>query len=121
MLLVAPTADPDAVGESALAYQWAERLSQRHEVTVLSYRQRHKAPLAGALPNARVVEWREPPLVGRNERFQCHAEPRLHSLLLACSSLDFVAPSRVIHSTLGTKSPVSLRYESPLATTQIPA
>ncbi len=36
LLLVAPTADREAVGESALAFEWVSRLAQRHEVTVLT-------------------------------------------------------------------------------------
>lgn len=121
LLLVAPTADPDAVGESWLAFQWVRRLADRHDVTVLSYYQRSKRPLADSLPGVRVIEWREPPLVGRHERFSAMLNPGylpfcwqarrwIRRAVAAGESFD------VGHQV----APVSLRYESPLAGTGVP-
>ncbi|MDQ7992686.1 MAG: hypothetical protein AAGC63_05770, partial [Propionicimonas sp.] len=121
LLLVAPTADSEAVGESWIAYQWVARLAERHDVTVLSYHQRAKRPLAGQLPNARVVEWREPPLVGRNERFSAMLNPGYLPFLWRARRWIRAARARGEHFDLGHQvAPVSLRYPSPLAATGIP-
>lgn len=121
LLLVAPTADRDATGESWIAYQWASRLSQRHDVTVLSYYQRAKPPLARQLPDARVIEWREPPLIGRHERFSAMLNPGYFPFAWRArrwirSSLARGEQFDVAHQV----APVSLRYASPLAGLGIP-
>lgn len=74
LLLIAPT-DRDDVGEAWVAYQWASRLSDRHEVTLLTYRKRGKPSAADQLPNTRVIEWTEPRLVGRLERLNSMLKP----------------------------------------------
>lgn len=121
LLLVAPTADRGATGESSIAYQWASRLSERHDVTVLSFYQRAKPSLAGQLPGARVVEWREPPLIGRHERFSAMLNPGYvpfawHSRHWIRSSLSRGERFDVAHQV----APVSLRYGSPLSGSGIP-
>ena len=121
ILLVASTAHPESVGEAQISYQWASRLAARHEVTVLCYRQRDGLPLTGTIPQARIVEWDEPPLVGRHERikamlnpgyapFYWHAKHWLRRALARGESFD------VAHQV----APVSLRYPSPLASSSIP-
>lgn len=121
LLLVAPLSDSDAVGESWISYQWVSRLAARHDVTVLSYYQRTGRPLAPQVPDARVVEWQEPPFVGRNERFNAMLKPGyvpfawrarrwIKDALAGGESFD------VAHHL----SPVSLRYSSPLAGLGVP-
>lgn len=68
VLLIAPTCDGEDVGESWSAYQWASRLAERHETTVLTYHKRGHRPAREQLPHVRVIEWQEPPLLGRAER-----------------------------------------------------
>ena len=75
MLLVAPTIDGSDVGEAWVASQWATGLSARCELTVLTYRKRGAPLIAPQVPNARVVEWREPPIFGRMERFNSLLKP----------------------------------------------
>lgn len=121
LLLVAPTADREAVGESWIAYQWASRLAERHDVTVLSYHQRHKPPLAGQLPNARVIEWREPPLVGRSERFSAMLNPGYLPFLWNARRWIRRALARGERFDAGHQvAPVSLRYPSPITGSGVP-
>lgn len=121
LLLVAPTADRGATGESWIAYQWASRLSERHDVTVLSYYQRGKPSLTGQLPSARVIEWQEPPLIGRHERFSAMLNPGYVPFAWRArrwirSSLAGGEQFDVAHQV----APVSLRYASPLSGCGIP-
>lgn len=121
VLVVAPVADRDSVGESWIAYQWAALLAERHEVTVLTYRQRSGHSLVGQLPKARVIEWLEPALVGRHERFNAMLNPgyipfawRAHRWIR--KALRSGETFDVAHQV----APVSLRYPSPLLGTGIP-
>src|SRR5438128_2042486 len=57
ILLITITCDGTDVGEAWSSFQWASRLAQRHEVTLLTGRSRGKPLAAPQLPGARVVEW----------------------------------------------------------------
>ncbi len=121
LLFIAPTADGHAVGESELAYQWVSRMAERHDVTVLSYYQRAGRRLSDQLEKARVVEWAEPPLVGRHERFNAMLNPgyipfRRRARRWIRSALQQGEHFELAHQV----SPVSLRYASPLAGLGIP-
>jgi glycosyltransferase involved in cell wall biosynthesis len=121
VLLVAPTCDPDDVGESWVSAQWVTTLSQRHDVTLLTYSKRDRSSLAHHFPAARVVEWREPRVVGRSER--------LNSMLKPGYVPFYVKARRWIRAALAAGeqfdlahqiSPVALRYPSPLAGLGLP-
>lgn len=121
ILLVASTAHPESVGEAQISYQWVSRLSARHEVTVLCYRQRDGLPLTGTVPRARIVEWEEPPLVGRHERIKAMLNPGYATYYWHVKRWLRRAHARgesfdVAHQV----APVSLRYPSPLASSPIP-
>ena len=75
ILLIAPTCDGEDVGESWFAHQWASRLGERHAVTLLTYHKRGHRPAREQLPDVRVVEWQEPPLLGRAERMNSMLMP----------------------------------------------
>jgi glycosyltransferase involved in cell wall biosynthesis len=121
VLLVAPTIDRDDIGEAWVAYQWASRLAAVHDLTVLTYRKRGHPPIADQLPDARVVEWVEPPLVGRAER--------LNSLLKPAYLPFYVRARRWIRRALRAGEtfdvahqpvPVAMRYPSPAVGLGIP-
>jgi glycosyltransferase involved in cell wall biosynthesis len=121
VLLIAPTADGDDVGEAWVAFQWASHLSARHELTLLTYRKRGRPAIAGQLPDARVVEWEEPPLLGRAERLNSLLKPGY--FLFAWKARRWIknADARgekfnVAHQPV----PVAMRYPSPLAGSSIP-
>jgi len=73
VLLIAPGCDGTDVGEAWSTHQWADRLSTRCDLTVLTYRKRNRP--ATDLPGARVVEWLDLPLVGRFDRFNSMLKP----------------------------------------------
>lgn len=121
LLLVAPTCDGEDVGEAWVAYQWARHLADRHEVTLLTYYKRGRTPPAEQLPGVRVVEWTEPPALGRAER--------LNSMLKPGYLPFFVRARRWIRAALARgerfdvahqPAPVAMRFPSPLAGLGIP-
>jgi len=121
LLVVAPTVDSHDVGEAWVAFQWADHLSRRHDVTVLTYRKRGAPQIGPQLPNARVIEWLEPPLLGRLERFNSLLKPgyfafeRKARRWIRREAAD-AAPFDLAHQVV----PVAMRYPSPLRRSGLP-
>lgn len=121
VLMIAPACDGQDVGESWVAYQWASLVSQRFDLTVLTTYKRGHTPPSQQLPGVRVVEWSEPPLVGRVERLNSLMQPayvpfyqRARSWIRARQK----AGERfdVAHQCV----PVAMRYPSPARKLGIP-
>lgn len=116
MLAISQPADPRDVGESWSAHQWLSRLSERVDLTVLSYRKRGKMPIADDLPGARVIEWQDPPMAGRFERFNALAKPGWFTFHRAARKWIRAALQRGERFDLAHQiSPLALRYPSPAA------
>ena len=119
VLLVAPACDPLDVGEAWVGFQWASRLSARHEVTLLTYRKRDRGGVVDALPATEVVQWLEPPLLGRAERLNALLKPAYIPFFIRCRRW-------LAHQDTGRFDvalqvlPVAMRYPSPLAGSDIP-
>ena len=121
ILLIAPACDGQDVGESWLAHQWAAHLSARADLTVLTtYKQGH-VPASQQLPGVRVIEWGEPPLIGRLER--------LNSLMQPNYVPFYVRARRWIRARLAEGEhfdvahqvvPVAMRYPCPAAGLGVP-
>lgn len=75
VLLIAPNVDGTDVGEAFIAFKWAQALSGRVDLTVLSFQRPGRADLCAQLPGARVVTWPEPPWAGRHERLNAMLKP----------------------------------------------
>lgn len=75
ILLIAPNIDGTDVGEAFVAFKWAEALSRRVTLTVLSFERPGRRPLARQLPMARVITWPEPALARRHERLNAMLKP----------------------------------------------
>ncbi len=121
VLLMAPCADGTDVGEAWSSYQWAKRLSERHDVTLLTYRKRSRPSAVEQLPGARVVEWTDWPLVGRAERFNSMAKPGYIGYYRSArrwirEQLAAGAHFDVAHQA----APLALRYPSPAAGLPVP-
>ncbi|SHL66747.1 Glycosyltransferase involved in cell wall bisynthesis [Roseovarius marisflavi] len=69
VILFAPNIDSTDVGEALIAYKWAEKLSEKVELTVLAFQRPGRPFLAEQLPQAEVITWPEPKLFLRFERF----------------------------------------------------
>src|SRR5690606_18170962 len=116
LLLVAPTCNGEDVGEAWVAYQWARHLAERHDVTLLTYHKRGSTPAAAQLRGLRVVEWTEPPLLGRAERLNSMLKPGyvpfyIHARRWIRTALASGCRFDIAHQP----TPVAMRYPSPLA------
>jgi len=121
VLLIAPTVDGEDVGESWVAYQWAKHLRDHHELTLLTYNKRTIRPASEQLDGMRVVEWQEPPLLGRAERFNSIVKPGYFPFYISARrwlkrALERGETFDVAHQPL----PVAMRYPSPAAGLGIP-
>lgn len=75
VLICAPHVDQHDVGEPRSAFHWVSKLSERCDVTLLTYKLRKSRSTVPQLPNTRVVEWNDLPLVGRFDRFNAAVKP----------------------------------------------
>ncbi len=119
--MVAPACDGEDVGEAWVAFQWARLLAEVCDLTLLSTYKRGHTPPGKQLPRARVIEWEEPPGVGRFERlnslmqpgyipFYARARRWTRQRLAAGETFD------VAHQVV----PVAMRYPCPVAGLGIP-
>ncbi|WP_405218117.1 glycosyltransferase family 4 protein [Agrococcus sp. Ld7] len=121
VLLIAPACDGEDVGEAWVAFQWAHELAERAELTLLTSHKRGHTPMTRQLPNARVVEWPEPPGVGRFERLNSLLQPGylpFHVRSRRWIRRRLTAGERfdVAHQVV----PVAMRYPSPAVGLGIP-
>lgn len=121
LLLVAPTVDPTDVGEAWVGWQWASRLAERHELTLLTYRKRGRPSVVDRLPHARVIEWVEPPMLGSAERLNSLLKPAYVPFYFKARRWIGQALTRgerfdIAHQPL----PVAMRYPSPLRDAGLP-
>lgn len=121
LLMIAPACDGEDVGEAWVAFQWAKRLSERHDLTLVTTHKRGHTPMARQLPDVRVIEWPEPRGVGRFER--------LNSLLQPGYAPFYIRARRWIRQRLASGErfdiahqvvPVAMRYPSPAVGLGIP-
>ena len=116
VLLVASTINREDIGESWVAYQWAAHLAERVDLTVLTYRKRGAPEVAPQLPGVRVVEWQEPPLFGRLERFNSLLKPGYFSFSGKVRRWIRQALIRGEHFDIAHQVvPVAMRYPTPLS------
>ena len=104
-----------------MAYQWADLLSRRFDVTLLTYRKRGAPSITDQVPRARVVEWLEPRGLGRFERFNSLLKPGYVAFDARARRWIKDAERRgerfdVAHQVV----PVAMRYPSPLRVSSIP-
>ena len=121
LLVIAPTCDGEDVGEAWLAFQWVKRLANQHHVTLLTYHKRDRTLASQQLKGVRVIEWGEPPLLGKAERFNSMLNPGyipfffrarrwLKTALRAGETFD------ICHQI----TPVAIRYPSPAVGLPLP-
>jgi glycosyltransferase involved in cell wall biosynthesis len=121
LLLIAPVCNGEDVGEAWVAFQWARLLAERCDVTLVTYHKRGARPAAEQLSGLRVIEWTEPPLIGRAERFNSIVHPVYFPFYFRARQWIRRALARgerfdIAHQPV----PVALRYPSPLAGLGIP-
>ncbi len=121
VLLVAPICNGEDVGEAWVASQWARRLAERHDVTLLTYCKRGARPASQQLKGMRIVEWREPPLLGRAERLNSILKPAYVPFYFRARRWIVEALAKgerfdLVHQPV----PVAMRYPSPAANLGMP-
>jgi glycosyltransferase involved in cell wall biosynthesis len=114
LLIIASSCDGTDVSESAVAYQWASRLVERHDATILTYRKRDRASARDQYPQARFVEWQEWPLVGRATTINNLLQPSyagfyVHARRWLAEALRRGERFDIVHQL----TPMALRYPSP--------
>ena len=121
VMMIAPACDGEDVGEAWVAFQWANLLSERLDLTLLTTYKRGHTPPARQLSGVRVIEWEEPAGVGRFER--------LNSLMQPGYVPFYIRARRWIRQRLAVGErfdiahqvvPVAMRYPSPAASLGIP-
>jgi glycosyltransferase involved in cell wall biosynthesis len=121
ILLVAPTCNGEDVGEAWVAFQWAHRLAARHDVTLLTYCKRGATPASRQLSGIRIVEWLEPPLLGRAERLNSLMKPAYIPFYFRARRWIVKALEQGERFDLAHQPvPVAMRYPSPAANLGIP-
>jgi glycosyltransferase involved in cell wall biosynthesis len=121
LLLVAPCCDGEDVGEAWVAFQWVRRLAERHDVTLVTYHKRDRTPAALQLEGVRVVEWPEPPLVGRAERLNSLLKPAYVPFYWRARRWIKVAQARGERFDLAHQIvPVAMRYPCPASGLGVP-
>lgn len=121
ILMIGPACDGEDVGESWIAFQWANLLSQRHDVTLLTTVKRGHTPASQQLPSIQVVEWPEPFGIGRFERFNSLMQPGYLPFYIRArrwirNQLAMGEQFDIAHQVV----PVAMRYPSPLTGIGIP-
>jgi glycosyltransferase involved in cell wall biosynthesis len=113
--------DGTDVGEAWVGFQWAQRLAARHDVTLLTYYKRGHTPPSRQLPGVRVIEWLEPALTSRAERFNSMLKPAYFPFYVKARRWIQDALARGEHFDLAYQAvPVAMRYPSPAAGLGIP-
>ena len=121
LLLIAPTCNAQDVGEAFVGYQWVRQLSARHDLTVLTYHKAGAPPLSTQISGARIIEWAEPPGVGRAERLNSMLKPAYVPFYARARRWIRAALARGERFDLAHQPlPVAVRYPSPLAGLGIP-
>ncbi|WIY54208.1 glycosyltransferase family 4 protein [Devosia sp. YIM 151766] len=116
ILLVAPTCDGTDIGEAWIAHQWARGLAEHHEVTLLTYHKRGRKPAADQLDGVRVIEWVEPPFLGKAERLNSMLAPGYLAFYYQARRWIRRALARGEHfDVVHQPVPVAMRYPSPAA------
>ncbi len=119
--LIAPTCDGEDVGEAWVAYQWAQGLAAHHDVTLLTYHKRGARPAAEQLSGLRVIEWTEPPLIGRAERLNSILKPGYVPFYMRARRwIDQALARGERFDVAHQPTPVAMRYPSPAIGFPIP-
>lgn len=114
VLLIAPACDGEDVGEAWVAFQWVQQLAEVCDVTLLTTFKRGHTPMSQQLAQVRVVEWPEPPGIGRLERLNSLMQPGylpfyIHARRWIKERLEGGERFDIMHQVV----PVAMRYPSP--------
>jgi len=121
VLMIAPNFNREDVGEAWSSYQWVAGLAEHFDVTALTYTRRDRPAATPQIPGARVIEWRDLPLVGRGERFNAMLKPgyvAFHRRARGWIRRALASGERF--DVALQVAPLAIRYPSPLVGMGIP-
>ena len=121
VVMLAPYADGEDVGESWSSYQWIRAAAGFCDLTVLTSHRAGHRPLQEQLPDVRVVAWNDVRLPQRFERFHSMLKPGyplfyLHARRWLKRSLRAGESWDLLHQV----APIAPRYPSPAARLGVP-
>lgn len=121
ILLLAPYADPDDVGEAWSTYQWLKGITAYYpSVTIIGMHKKGRS-IEGLFPENKVISWPEIPLFSKFERFNAMLKPSYVLFYNKArkwikSELNRGERWDLIHQI----SPLALRYPHPAFDLKIP-
>jgi len=113
LLLIAPFVCEQSIGEGASTYQLVSRLARKFNCTVLTYNLRADTPAGKNVPEARVVEWRDLPIVGRFSRLNSQLTPGYIPFFLRARNWLRKNLKREGFDLIHQLAPLALRYPCP--------
>lgn len=121
VVILAPYVNHRDVGESWSNYQWVRGLSVHHNVTLLCQRRRDQEPVAPSLPETRVIEWNDPPLLRKFERFDSMLKPGLAMFYFRARRWLKAARRRgEVMDLVHQLAPLAMRYPCPAVGLGVP-
>lgn len=121
VLLIAPNIDATDVGEALMAFKWAEALSAKADLTILTFRRPGCPDVVAQLPGARVITWPEPAWARKNERLNAMLKPAWPVFAHRVRRWIGSALARGDHFDIAHQlMPQAARYASPLRHFDIP-
>jgi len=120
LLILAPFVCEHSVGEGHSAFQIVTRLARHHDLTLLTYSLRADPPAREHLPDVRVVEWLDLPLVGRFPRINSQLTPGYLPFFLRARSWLRSNLRRERFDLVHQIAPLALRYPCPAVGLGVP-
>jgi glycosyltransferase involved in cell wall biosynthesis len=121
VLIVAPTCDQSDVAEALYGFRWVSGLSEIHDVTLVTYHKRGAPSARSQFSNVRVIEWTEPPLVGKFTQLNNMMKPGYFPFFFRARRWIKTALRNGEHFDVAFQPvPIAMRYPSPLVGCGIP-
>jgi glycosyltransferase involved in cell wall biosynthesis len=121
VVIIGPCADPTDVGEALSTWRWTRGLSERVDVTLLTYVKAGRESAARSLPGVRAIEWNDLPIPSRLERLNAALQPGYGLFYMRARRWLKQAITDGARFDLAHQlAPLALRYPSPAAGLGLP-
>jgi len=122
LLLIAPTIDPNDVGEAYVGFKWVEGLNKEFDLTVLTLCKKGHESIERKLPGAKVISWNETCFFWRFERFNSMFKPWYIYFYFKCRwwIKNKIKKDGLIFDLAFQITPMAMRYPTPVWKLGIP-
>ncbi len=121
VILLSPGFHAEDVGESYVSFKWAQALSQRVNLTTISFQRSNRPLTADQLPDAEVITFPEPDWLMKFERFNAMFKPAWPLYMHRVRGWIRAEQVKGRHFDIAHQiAPIAARYPSPLQGTGIP-